>query len=207
MDLLDFPSIIFYQIPVSTYTLRQASRRSWRIPQKKPVNVYYMTYLGTMQTRLMQLMAQKLISSLAIEGELTDKGLAALSESSDSMAIELAKMLVKKGESGENWNLKDIWSEYRKKDVQVEVKLAKPSAEPDPEPELISKEEKENPTPEIKNASSEIEKIGDRIVKVQFIEYTGKRKRKVTHIEVKEANLDEMMKKNGNPVQAQFSLF
>ena len=37
MDLLDFPSIIFYQIPMSTYTLRQASRRSWRIPQKKPV--------------------------------------------------------------------------------------------------------------------------------------------------------------------------
>jgi hypothetical protein len=34
MDLLDFPSIIFYQIPMSTYTLRQASRRSWRIPQK-----------------------------------------------------------------------------------------------------------------------------------------------------------------------------
>ena len=35
MDLLDFPTIIFYQIPMSTYTLRQASRRSWRIPQTK----------------------------------------------------------------------------------------------------------------------------------------------------------------------------
>lgn len=207
MDLLDFPSIIFYQIPMSTYTLRQASRRSWRIPQKKPVNVYYMTYLGTMQTRLMQLMAQKLISSLAIEGELTDKGLAALSESSDSMAIELAKMLVEKGESGKNQNLKDIWAKYRKKDIQVEVKLSKPVNEHEPEPELISKEKKERPEYDIKNASSEIERIGDRIVKVQFIEYTGKRKRKVTHIEVKEAKLDEMMKESGNPVQAQFSLF
>jgi len=65
MDLLEFPSIIFYQIPMSTYTLRQASRRSWRIPQKKPVRVYFFTYLGTMQTRLMQLMASKLTSILA----------------------------------------------------------------------------------------------------------------------------------------------
>jgi hypothetical protein len=48
---------------------------------------------------------------------------------------------------------------------------------------------------------------GDRIVKVQFIEYVGKRKKKVTHIEVKEAKLDEMLKKNDKPVQAQFSLF
>jgi hypothetical protein len=51
MDLLDFPSIVFYQIPMSTYTLRQASRRSWRIPQKKPVRVYFLAYSGTMQTR------------------------------------------------------------------------------------------------------------------------------------------------------------
>ena len=38
-----------------------------------------------------------------------------------------------------------------------------------------------------KMASSEVEKIGDCFVKVQFIEYTGKRKKKVKHIEVKEA--------------------
>jgi hypothetical protein len=42
---------------------------------------------------------------------------------------------------------------------------------------------------------------------VQFIEYVGKRKKKVTHIEVKEAELDEMLKKSDKPVQAQFSLF
>ena len=52
-----------------------------------------------------------------------------------------------------------------------------------------------------------IEKIGDRVVKVQFIEYTGKKKKKVTHIEVKEAELDEMLKNNEQSVQAQFALF
>jgi hypothetical protein len=205
MDLLDFPAIIFYQIPMSTYTLRQASRRSWRIPQTKPVRVYFLTYSDTMQTRLMQLMADKLICSLAIEGELTDKGLAALSETSDSMAKELAKMLIEKSESGESRSLKDIWAAYRKKEVQVEVTINKALSEPEPKPVTISKEEADEPAPEIKKASTEVEKIGDRIVKVQFIEYTGKRKKKVTHIEVKEAELEEMMK--GTDKQAQFALF
>ena len=94
LDLLDFPSIVFYQCGYSTYTLRQASRRSWRITQKEPVKVYYLTYSETMQTRAMKLIATKLETSLALEGELTDKGLSALSESSDSMTRELARALV-----------------------------------------------------------------------------------------------------------------
>jgi hypothetical protein len=207
MDLLDFPSIVFYQIPMSTYTLRQASRRSWRIPQKKPVRVFFLTYSGTMQTRLMQLMADKLMCSLAIEGELSDRGLAALSETSDSMAKALAGMLIEKSKSGENRSLKDIWSDYRKKEVQVEMRIGKDISGPGPQPETISNEETHEPSREIKKAGLEVEKIGDRIVKVQFIEYVGKRKRKVTHIEVREAELDEMLKKRDKPVQAQFSLF
>jgi hypothetical protein len=207
MDLLDFPVIIFYQIPMSTYTLRQASRRSWRIPQDKPVRVYFLTYSNTMQTRLMQLMAEKLMCSLALEGELSDKGLAALSDTSDSMAKELAKMLMAKSESGESRSLRDIWAAYRKKEVQVEVMINKSLSEPETKPESISREEAVAPGSEITKAATEVEKIGDRVVKVQFIEYTGKRKKKVTHIEVKEADLDEIMTKKDKPVQAQFAMF
>jgi len=69
-------------------------------------------------------MADKLMCSLAIEGELSDKGLAALSDTSDSMAKELAKILVEKSELGDNRTLKDIWADYRKKEVQVEMKMA-----------------------------------------------------------------------------------
>ena len=52
-----------------------------------------------------------------------------------------------------------------------------------------------------------MEKIGDRIVKIQFIEDVGKRKKKVTHIEVRVEELDEMMAKSDRPVHAQFTLF
>jgi uncharacterized protein YigE (DUF2233 family) len=152
-------------------------------------------------------MANKLISSLALEGELSDKGLAALSETSDSMAKELAKMLLEKAESADHRNLKDIWAAYRKKEVRAEMKMNAGMSNPEPEPETVSKDENEPALPDIQKASTEIEKIGDQIVKVQFVEYIGKRKKKVTHIEVKEAELDDMLKKTGDAVHAQYSLF
>jgi hypothetical protein len=85
--------------------------------------------------------------------------------------------------------------------------LKKPLSEPEPKPETISKEEFDAPGPEIKTASTDIEKISDRVVKVQFVEYTGKRKKKVTHIEVKEAELEEILKSGEKLGQAQFALF
>jgi hypothetical protein len=106
LDLISFPSIVFYQCGYSTYTLRQASRRSWRITQKDPVKVYYLTYLEKMQTWAMKLIATKLETSLALEGELTDKGLSALSESSDSMSRQLAKALLE--QMADTGSLKDL---------------------------------------------------------------------------------------------------
>ena len=42
LDLLDFPTIIFYESGYSLHTLRQASRRSWRIGQRRPVRVKFL---------------------------------------------------------------------------------------------------------------------------------------------------------------------
>jgi len=68
LDLLDFPTIIFFQCGYSVFTLRQASRRSWRIGQDKPVRVFYMAYAKSMQEKALSLMAQKMETSLAVEG-------------------------------------------------------------------------------------------------------------------------------------------
>jgi hypothetical protein len=45
----------------------------------------------------MSLIASKLEASLILEGELSDKGLVALSESGDNMAAELARSLINEG--------------------------------------------------------------------------------------------------------------
>ena len=93
LDLLDFPTIIFYQTGYSVFTLRQASRRSWRIGQDRPVRIHYLHYAGTMQERAIELVGKKLSASLAIEGKLTDDGLASMCAGED-MTLMLAKALV-----------------------------------------------------------------------------------------------------------------
>ena len=93
LDLLDFPTIIVYQTGYSIFTLRQASRRSWRIGQGKPVRIHYLYYHGTMQERALELVGKKLSASLAIEGKLTGDGLASLCSGED-MTLMLARALV-----------------------------------------------------------------------------------------------------------------
>ena len=58
----------------------------------------------------------------------------------------------------------------------------------------------------IEQITTEAEQIGDRVVKVSYVEYIGRRK-KVTRIEVKESELDEMLKKEDGPLTYQLNMF
>lgn len=100
LDLLDFPTIVFYQTEYSVYTLRQASRRSWRIGQKKSVRVHYFIYEDTIQERALTLVAKKTKASLAVEGEFVDGGLSSFANEED-IITELAKSFVKGKAVGE----------------------------------------------------------------------------------------------------------
>src|SRR5260370_5244252 len=42
LDLIEFPTILFYETGYSIYVLRQASRRSWRIGQRLPPNAQFL---------------------------------------------------------------------------------------------------------------------------------------------------------------------
>jgi SNF2 family DNA or RNA helicase len=104
LDLVDFPTVVFYQPEYSVYTLRQAARRSWRIGQKEPVRVVYMVYRGTIQEAALKLVAAKARSSLALEGELVEGGLVSAAE--EDPTILLAKALV--GAVKLNWEGEEI---------------------------------------------------------------------------------------------------
>jgi SNF2 family DNA or RNA helicase len=106
LDLYDFPELAFYQTGYSIFTLRQASRRSWRIGQKRPVKVNYLYYRPTMQERAMQLMGSKLEASLAIEGKFSEEGLLAMTQG-ENMTTALAKTLV---DGLETEGVENIWS-------------------------------------------------------------------------------------------------
>ncbi|WP_168062818.1 DEAD/DEAH box helicase family protein [Candidatus Manganitrophus noduliformans] len=93
LDLIDFPTILFYEPEYSVYTLRQAGRRSWRIGQHHPVKVYFMAYQETLQEKGLRLIAAKVRSALAVEGELVDAGLSSFQEDQDFF-LQLARSIV-----------------------------------------------------------------------------------------------------------------
>ena len=93
LDLVDFPTIVWFETEYSVYVMRQASRRSWRIGQKRPVHVYYMTYQDCLQADALKLIAMKMQSSLAVEGELPEDGLSAYGDTHDNLMLSLAKQI------------------------------------------------------------------------------------------------------------------
>lgn len=83
LDLIDFRAIIYYQCGYNTYTMRQASRRSWRLSQDKDVEVYFLYYKDTIREPMISLMATKIQAAMAIEGKFDAEGLNALSNNED----------------------------------------------------------------------------------------------------------------------------
>jgi hypothetical protein len=71
--------------------------------------VFYLYYRETMQARAMALMAQKLDASLALEGQFSAEGLAALSADSGSLTMELAKSLVQNLDFGD---AERVWAKF-----------------------------------------------------------------------------------------------
>lgn len=107
LDLFDkggrhnFPTICFYEAGYNLFTLRQASRRSWRIGQKKECRVVYLYYEGTMQDRAITLMGKKLTAAQALEGKFSSEGLAAMAGEDANMEIALARSLVERLDEGD----------------------------------------------------------------------------------------------------------
>jgi len=119
LDLNDFTTIYYYNIAYNLFTLRQSSRRSWRINQKAPrIEVYFSYYEGTMQNRAIRLMASKLAVAGIIEGNFTDEGLAAMSDCAD-MTTALARELTQ----GIRNEVEDLSAVFKK------MAILKPAAE------------------------------------------------------------------------------
>lgn len=110
LDLNAFTTLIFYSMGYKLFTLRQASRRSWRINQTAPkVEVYMFYYADTMQHKAMKLMASKLAVAGLIEGNFTEEGLAAMSDVKD-MTSQMAKELM----LGIKDNIEDVAAAFKK---------------------------------------------------------------------------------------------
>jgi hypothetical protein len=107
LDLLDFPTFIFYESGYSLHTLRQASRRSWRIGQRRPVRVKFLCSEGTMPC--LRLMGKKLLVALTMEGKFAGEGLQSIDED-DDMLSAMARELVKRNGIGDS--VDSVWRAF-----------------------------------------------------------------------------------------------
>ncbi len=112
LDLVEFPTIVWQEVEYSVYTMRQASRRSWRIGQRRPVRVIYLAYRGTLQAQALTLVAKKLKASLAVEGELGDDGLATFGDDGEDLLMALARSLSKRVGAGDE-SLEELFADLR----------------------------------------------------------------------------------------------
>jgi len=122
LDLVDFPTIVWEEVEYSVYTMRQASRRSWRIGQRRPVRVVYLAYRGTLQAQALTLVAKKLKASLAVEGELGDDGLSSFGDDDEDLLMALARSLTERVETNDE-SLEGLFAEFRESERRLEVAL------------------------------------------------------------------------------------
>ena len=122
LDLIDFPTICWYETDYSVYTMRQASRRSWRIGQTRPVRVVFMAHRNSLQADALKLVAKKLQSSLAVEGELPEDGLAAYGDDGDDLMLALARKIVS-GDEDEAETVEAVFAAARDAETDAEEYL------------------------------------------------------------------------------------
>ena len=140
LDLVDFPTLVWYETDYSVYTMRQASRRSWRIGQNQPVKVVFMVYDGTIQTDALKLVAKKMQSSLAVEGELPEEGLTTFGDDGQDLMMTLAKQIVNEDGFQAGGSLENIFTKAREAEKESEQYLVDDSWDipaPAPEPEQV----------------------------------------------------------------------
>jgi len=130
LDLMFCPAIIWYETGYSTFTLRQASRRSWRIGQTKPVTVRFLCYENTAQVGCLRLMGRKLLVSMALEGKFSESGLQSMDDGADVLTT-LARELVMNQGVGQSAD--DVWRALQAQQPQTQRVI-----ETEPEPPAVA---------------------------------------------------------------------
>ncbi|MDH6372837.1 formiminotetrahydrofolate cyclodeaminase [Paenibacillus sp. PastF-3] len=95
LDLLEYPSLNFWQLNDDINVVRQASRRAWRIGQPRECKVRYYVSADTQQMKQFQRLMSRRISALLVEGriERSDRIAQYAQESASGLTRELASSL------------------------------------------------------------------------------------------------------------------
>ena len=82
-----------------------------------------MSYRNTLQADALKLVAKKMQSSLAVEGELPEDGLAAYGDDGDDMMMALARRIVSGDEEDEAETMEEVFAKARNAESEAEELL------------------------------------------------------------------------------------
>ena len=136
LDLIAYPSLIFYEVSYSLYTMMQAARRAWRLIQTVPCRTYYLYYEGAMEARAVGLVAKKQQAAGLLMGNLQN-GLDELSDDGNSLLAMLAGSIAEDAQKNDLRAMfqkaNDFDSAWQVADEEPEVNITpEPLAEPEP---------------------------------------------------------------------------
>jgi len=94
LDLVEFPTSIFYEPEYSVYLIQQASRRTWRLGQTQRVKIYFAVYQGTMEHRAVAHVGKKIAAAQLLYGDDVAGALVSQAGVGGSFLEELAREVV-----------------------------------------------------------------------------------------------------------------
>ncbi len=132
LDLLDFPTLIFYQFTDEIATMRQASRRAWRIGQHRACKVLYYVYKQSYEVVQFKRMLSKRSHAMLLEGRLDRSEVASFTEqdSKSASTYNIAACLGNMEDLSAKWKKladKDIPAgvmTLREDEFKIQIKLA-----------------------------------------------------------------------------------
>ncbi len=113
LDLIDFPTICWFETDYSTYVMRQASRRSWRIGQTRPVKVVFMSYRNTLQADALKLGGEEAAKLPRRRGRAAGGRPGRLGGDGNDLMMALARRIVSGGEEDEAETVEQVFAQAR----------------------------------------------------------------------------------------------
>ncbi len=89
LDLVQFSTVVFFEIEYSLYTLWQSVRRVWRLGQTQPVKAIYSVYSSAMEATALALMGKKMKAAQLVYGD--EVGGAIVPEEEGDFLTQLAR--------------------------------------------------------------------------------------------------------------------
>lgn len=93
LDIIQYPTIYFYETSYNIKTIRQAERRAYRPNNPHECRIYYAYYKKSLQEDALKLQGNKKASSLAVEGVFSEDMLSQMGDLGESPASILNKIL------------------------------------------------------------------------------------------------------------------